>query len=405
MDDIANKDLIFKGKVEHIDTLFMGKLAKDNQWSTLLKLAWGYPRWAKLLKQAGDRIKPTEYNQWLASEFWEETRYRVKYKVVTAYKAPKLDVIEVETGGKTEGRAIGQEEMVFAKGNIKSGYETKRRCFAFSYFWRTDMGDLSYQKVLDSYWLKQQQLASALGLSPHNPRLLYEQGQLYLQYRDLDAAEWSFRELAWYHPNDIAVKVGLTQVDFYRSLTKTDELSKKQGYEQALAEFNAILRIAPNNKEARHGQTLALLYLGRTTEVAKNAKDFSEFDDSYKVNESINLKNFFAGRRLAGANFNRAHLYQFNFTKADLRNANFVGAFIEYCNFTAANLANAKFTGLTNFEDLPSEKNNFTKANLRHADFSHASLSRFDFSQADLTGTNFSNANLVDCKFDNSLAR
>jgi len=375
---IQSSNLIFKGKVIDVKLLIDGKIIINDE----IEKIW-FRRPFSLEDKALElkaHLRP-QFNNY----FWEhfnDLRYLTKYAILTSYKGPAFATIEVKSFKGLH--YVGEEETVFAVGKLKEGYSSYQ-CNGFSYWWASDKGDPSYQAALDGYRIKREQLTTALQSSPHNAALLKAQGKFYLQYHDFDSAEWAYWELRLHYPEDVAGLVGLANVKFDRAQHKSN-INQKALYEQALAGYEAILKIDPNNRAVRHSKILALLYLGRWSEVDKNARDFSGYLNEENHEKSID---FFAGKNLAGANFRNAKLSNFNFSKADLHDADFSGASLINCDFTGATLDNAKFHNLHE-----SYKTKFIGAKLQHADFKEAKIEEVDFSKADLRDADFSKATL-----------
>jgi len=311
------------------------------------------------------------------------------------YKGPILDEIEVNNYSDD----IGKETMVFAYGDLREGYRSVR-CAGSSYFYPDNEANRRpYQAALNKYRSHRDRLTTALRLSPHNAKLLKQQGAFYLQYHDFDAAEWSYLELRW-HSQDLMGIFGLADVKLNRALYDYPK-DKKNLYEQALTAYRSVLKIAPNNHVARHGETLALLYLDRWSEVDKNIRDFSDFvyfnsASRYDFGEDESM-DFFVGRNLHRANFRNAKLYRVNFSRTNLRNADFSGADVSGCDFTGATLTQAIFHQLQN-----SNKTKFSGANLQRADFTRAELESADFNNANLQDVNFTESRLEKSDFSNA---
>ncbi|GAB6141681.1 hypothetical protein JCM14076_24100 [Methylosoma difficile] len=391
---IRETDLIFKGKVIGTKILFLDKYDITDGFEKIstqseIDKSFNYQELIKLIKpyvNAKDFQKLTENPHFILKELISS---RTKFKMLVLYKGPIVDEIEVESAsGK-----IGEENMVFAYGNLREGFKGGRRQ-GFSYFYPSNEANrLRYQNALDVYREKREQLTTALQLSPHNLALLREQGAFYLQYHDLNSAQWVYQELRLHHPKEVAGLVGLAEVKFHRTFRKAyfDNKAKTE-FEQVLTDYQNILKIDRNNHAARHGETLSLLYLERGSEVDKNVRDFSGY-----VNYSEKTNDFFAGRNLVGANFRNAQLSDFNFSKADLRHADFSGASLWNCDFTGAMLANASFRNLQK-----AHRTKFISANLQHADFTGAKLEDMDFHKADLKGADFTEAYLEVVDFRNA---
>lgn len=393
---IRETDLIFKGKVIDTKKLFLNKFditdAFEKIWARNDIDRWNkYQALAKIMKPYVD----AKNSQKLAEQpefFVRELIYpRTTFKVLVPYKGSIVDEIEVE-GISGE---IGEEEMVFAYGNLREGYRSGR-CMGFSYFYSGDKTYRQrYQAALDSYRNHWERLATALRRSSHNADLLKEQGALFLQYHDFDAAQWSYAELRWHHPKDLAGIVGLADVRLNRAHDEDDN-NKKSLYEQAVTVYRNVLELAPDHHAARHGETLALLYLERWPEIGKNVRDFSDYE-YFKFGED-GAMNFFVGRNLVGANFRNVNLYGVNFSRTNIRHADFSGASISRSNFTGATLTRAAFRDVkfydTKFTGAKLQHADFTKANLEHTDFSNVNLQGANFTQARIFQTNFSHADL-----------
>ncbi|PPD49546.1 MAG: hypothetical protein CTY16_03490 [Methylobacter sp.] len=383
-DFISGSDLIFKGQVIDIKKIAMDKFDVTTQYEKIWSKndVSSYEK-QKILVQMVKPFVDAELFEYL-TEKPHEIEYiiklRTRFKVLLPYKGPALDEVEVN-GSFGE---VGEEQTVFAYGSLQNGY-SNALCSQIHFRMAYEENDPSFQNALDSYKLTREKLAASLKLSPHNAALLKEQGAFFLHYEDLNDSEWAYRELLWHHPKDIVGWVGLAGVKFHRTLRKVNSGNKaKAQFEQVLTDYRNILKIDRNNPNARHGETLSLLYLERGSEVDKNARDFSGY-----INHSKTPNDFFAGRNLVGANFGNAELSNFNFSKADLRHADFSGATLRNCDFTGATLANATFR---NLKETYGTK--FIGANLQHADFTQANLEKVDFSNADLQGADFTKAAL-----------
>ncbi|GAB6141680.1 hypothetical protein JCM14076_24090 [Methylosoma difficile] len=412
---IQKSDLIFKGKVIEVKILLFDKVIVNEA----IEKIWFrsdvkyFDKLNVTLKAINPQNDPDRYKLFYQapSALHDFVKYQIKYKMLASYKGPVLENIVVKrpsVGIVT----IGEEEMVFADGDLLKGYRTSR-CGGSTYYLAIKDGDLSYKKALDAYRQKQEQLTTALQLSPRNPALLTEQGALYLQYHDFDSAEWAYQELRLHHPKNVAGWVGLTDVKFQRAYDENDK-DKKILYAQTLSDYRNILKIDPNNHAARHGETLSLLYLERGSEVDKNARDFSGYIKDFSgytqfgnIEYEENANDFFAGKNLIGANFRNANLWNFNFSNADLRHTDFTGATLLDCDFTGAILTNATFrnvqyTGGTKFVGAKLQHADFTEAKLEKVDFSHADLQGADFTKAALNGSSLAKAKIKNTKFTNA---
>ncbi|MFZ2451399.1 MAG: pentapeptide repeat-containing protein [Methylovulum miyakonense] len=395
---IQNSNLIFKGKVIGVKILFKDKIIVNDEIEKI---------WFQRDLNIDDRQKvlfkaiKTHKNSQFYRQLFDPARlhYLTKYTILAPYKGPAFDNIEVENVGGLH--YLGEEETVFAdKGYLKNGYFS-HQCGGFSYWWASEHGDQSYQTALDAYRQKQEQLTTALQLSPHNPALLKEQGAFYLQYHDFNSAEWAYQELRLHHPKDVAGLVGLADVRFNRAQHEHNN-DKKVLYEQGLAGYESILKIDRNNRAARHGKTLILLILGRWSELDKSVRDFSG-----RQSKGKNVGNYFVGRHLVKAKFRNAILEGINFSNADLRHADFSGATIWNCNFTNAKLSHSIFRNLkgaekAKFNGADFQYADFTEANLEEVDFGYADLQHADFTKADLQETSFAKATINKAKFNNA---
>lgn len=397
---IRETDLIFKGKVIGSKILFLDKFdvtdAFKRIWSRNDIDEWGKSQ--ELLKAVKPYADAKDFNELAGKpDFWRDFIYsRTTFKILVPYKGPILDEIEIEI--ENHSGDIGEEKMVFAYGNIREGYRSVR-CTGSSYFYPdNETNRQPYQAALDNYRNHRDRLASALSQSPHNAELLKEQGALYLQYHDFDVAQWSYAALRWHHPNDWSGLIGLADVTLNRA-THDYPKDKKSLYEQALTTYRSVLKLAPNNHAARHGETLALLYLDRWSEVDKNARDFSGYIYFKGVGEHDESMDFFVGRNLSRASFRNAKLYHVNFSRTALSHADFSGADVSSCDFTDATLTQAIFHELhdsynTKFVGAKLQRADFTKATLESADFSHANLQGAKFIEARLTNANLNTADL-----------
>ncbi|MDD5273440.1 MAG: pentapeptide repeat-containing protein [Methylovulum sp.] len=379
---VSEADLIFKGKVIGSKKFFLGKFDITDEYKKILsqtEIDWDN-KWQKLAKSIKPYVNAKDYQKLTESPaLLNELIYsRTKFKVLVSYKGPILDEIEIEHYSGN----IGEEKMVFVHGNLREGYSFGR-CTGFAYSYPDNEANRQpYQAALESYHNRWERWITALRLSPHNAKLLKEQGAFYLQYHDFDAAQWSYMELRWHHPKDLAGIIGLADVRLNRALHEYPK-DKKNLYEQALIGYRSVLKIDPNNHTARHGETLALLYLERWSEVDKNTLDFSGYESGEEE-----LMDFLVGRNLNGANFHNTKLFDVNFSHMDLRNANFSDATVYRCDFTGAKLQRADFTKAV------LESADFSNANLQGAKFIEAQLNNVKFNNADLRGGDLSKAKL-----------
>jgi uncharacterized protein YjbI with pentapeptide repeats len=330
---------------------------------------------------------------------------RTKFKTLVSYKGLERKEIEVNGDyGKT-----GEEKTVFADGNLASGYYYNQ-CGGLHYRWASEQDDPSFQAALDAYRMKREKLATALEKSPHNADLLREQGAFFMQFHNFDEAEFTYFELQEHHPKNLSGTVGLIDVRLHRAAVEykygiedKEMATKKARYEEMLSDYRKILKIDRNHLAARHGESLALLYLGRWSEIDKKARDFSGYQSSFEEQS----KNAFAGRNLAVANFRNAKLDDFNFSGSDLSHADFSGASINNCDFTGTRLSHAKFQNLigayaAKFRDAKLQQPDFSGADLSNADFVGTHLHKVNFSHAGLYSTLLTKTKIYKSSFNNA---
>lgn len=378
---VKSHSLIFKGKVIDFQRFLLNKPIADDKTETLLNV----------LKEIST---PEEFSKSYEKYFNDPSLLRegienhVKYKMITSFKGPALEVINVTIRGRP---AIGEEKMIFAGGNLIEGYSSGY-CAGYPYYATQNDVNLEYQAALDQYRREREQFANQLNASPHNVGLLRRQAGFYLRYRDLGEAEAVYRELAWHYPHDPSGFIGLANVALNRGVDVYQADKRNNLFERALKGYRDVLRYDPGNRAARHGETLALLYLERWKELMRDSRN-RDFSDYQNYNgESIA---FFAGSQLIGAKFRNAKLYGLDFSNADLRSADFSGAEIGNCNFS-----NAKLDGAIFRQAHIQNNSRFARARLRKASFDSAILEQVDFSHANLSRANFINAE--DCSYSKS---
>ncbi|MCQ8180592.1 pentapeptide repeat-containing protein [Methylomonas sp. SURF-1] len=375
---IKSRDLIFKGKVIDYQRFLLNIPIADDKTETLLNV----------LKEIST---PEEFSKSYEKYFHDPSLLRegienhVKYKMITSFKGPALEVINVTIRGRP---AIGEEKMIFAGGNLIEGYSSGF-CAGYPYYATQNDVNLEYQAALDQYRREREQFADQLNVSPRNVGLLRRQAGFFFRYRDLGEVEAAYRELAWHYPHDPSGFIGLANVALNRGVDVYQVDKRKNLFEQALKGYRDVLQYDSSNRAARHGETLALLYLERWPELMWDSRN-RDFSDYQNYNgESIA---FFAGNQLVGAKFRNAKLYGFDFSNADLRGADFSGAEIGNCNFSNAKLDGAVFRR-ANIQN----NNRFAGATLRRANFDSATFKQVDFSYANLYRANFINAE--DCYY------
>jgi uncharacterized protein YjbI with pentapeptide repeats len=404
---VRETDFIFKGKVLEKKVYFPNLVNDDvkrvdvteiYQKKIAKKELNSDSEWLDLFNEIKPKVNARFYLEIKKKPNYipEMTEHWTKLQLLESFKGSAPDTLEVKGGSG----APGEKSIYFINNSPKEGYESGvgGHCNFVSEEMRLT--------ALEDYRREKTKLVEGLKLKPHDANLLREQGEFYLQFDEFDNARWIYFELLAHHPKDMNGVSGLITVRLENKLPKyyrfqhDDELSNNL-YKQALIDYQKVLKIDRHNAQARHGEALALLKLGRSKEVDLSIRDFGgyEFDNAED-------KDFFAGRQLRGANFKDAVLNEMNFSGSDLRQADFSGASISHCDFSGAKLNHALFRMLreadgTKFHGAKLQGASFKQSGIHDAEFDNANLDKADFSGAWINGSIFKDASLNGTIFRN----
>jgi uncharacterized protein YjbI with pentapeptide repeats len=166
---------------------------------------------------------------------------------------------------------------------------------------------------------------------------------------------------------------------------------------EALGISDGLLAHDTADATAAHRRALALVRLGRMSEIPQDWRNF----DGLQAEGAD-----FSNRKLSHATFRKARIGDFKFTNADLSQADFSGTSFNGADFKGANLAGANFEGVDGVVDLSGANvsgANFTSANLgwvllvdttAQGAILTGSCMEGDFKGVDLTGADLRNAQL-----------
>ncbi|MBS1197682.1 MAG: hypothetical protein H6R18_1467 [Proteobacteria bacterium] len=309
----------------------------------------------------------------------DKTGRRAHFAVQAMYKGKDIQQVEIITSNNTCSSEFkpGEEVLVFAS-RIRNHIYFTNMCMMIPYHAYTNRGDLKYQKALEAYCQKKTMLTEAAVKNPENISGWRELAAFFVDYADYPEASDAYSKAIALASGDIANIMGRAETYF-----------KQELYEEALADYRLALRLNPALAEAKRGKTLSLLSLGRQRELEPDDRDFSGYQNSSYRHHS------FSSADLRGASFRNVRLSEIDFSKARLDGADFSGAYLYKCNFSGAMLAHTKFRQIKN-----GYENNFTGADLAHADLSKAYLRRSNFTKANLDNADLTDSNLEEATLD-----